>query len=156
MSADDIKLPPMPDFSDSEDWEAAIHAWGIAAIQADRASRAEPVAWRIRHRPPPGMTGNYPWGYTEIPPGALDARYECEPLRVGHSPQGDAPARAVAGQLREPKNGGGWHVVWWNESMRMMLPDGARLDGYNGYRNGTMQLTVKVDAARSTPAKDAS
>lgn len=40
MSADDIKLPPMPNLSAAEDWEAAIHAWGIAAIQADRASRA--------------------------------------------------------------------------------------------------------------------
>jgi len=39
MSADDIKLPPMPNLSAAEDWEAAIHAWGIAAIQADRASR---------------------------------------------------------------------------------------------------------------------
>lgn len=55
--------------------------------------------------------------------------------------------RKAAGNIQEPLNGDGWHVVWWNESMRLMLPDGSRLDRFQGYRNGTMQLTIKTDAA---------
>lgn len=55
--------------------------------------------------------------------------------------------RKTAGNIQEPMNGDGWHVVWWNESMRLMLPDGSRLDRFQSYRNGTMQLTIKTDAA---------
>lgn len=52
--------------------------------------------------------------------------------------------RRVAGTLREPINGDGWKVIWWNESMRLMLPDGLRLDHWWQYSNGTMQLTIKA------------
>jgi len=63
----------------------------IAAIQADRASRADPVAWRIRYRSEPGMIGHYPWSFTDRIRGArLDTHYEYEPLYVAPSPQGDA------------------------------------------------------------------
>ncbi|AZY50115.1 hypothetical protein C0J09_14010 [Bordetella avium] len=60
---------------------------------------------------------------------------------------GKDAARKTAGNIQEPMNGDGWHVVWWNESMRLMLPDGSHLDRFQGCRNGTMQLTIKTDAA---------
>ncbi len=50
---------------------------------------------------------------------------------------------ATAGALREPKNGDGWKVAWWNESMRMMLPDHHHLDSFQAYRNGTLTLIIK-------------
>lgn len=64
-------------------------------------------------------------------------------LRKMHAAQQTAPQPLTADELREPKNGQQWRVVWWNESCRMMLPSGAKVSGYNGYRNGTMQFTIK-------------
>ena len=52
-----------------------------------------------------------------------------------------------AGSLREPKNGNGWKVHWWNESARLMLPDGYRVDNCTIHRNRTIQLMIKADAA---------
>lgn len=70
--------------------------------------------------------------------------------RYANRQSGDAP---TAGKLREPKNGDGWRVVWWNESVRMMLPDDKRLDSFQGYKNGTLVLTIKeADAARAQRA----
>lgn len=56
-------------------------------------------------------------------------------------------AQGDAGTLREPKDGSGWKVHWWSESMRLMLPDGYRIDSHQNYKNGTMQFTIKADAA---------
>ncbi len=45
------------------------------------AARAEPVAWRIRHRSDLGMIGHYPWFFTDrIRGGLLEDKYEYEPL----------------------------------------------------------------------------
>lgn len=63
--------------------------------------------------------------------------------------QGRQQTRQVAGAVREPVNGDGWTVHWWNESMRLMLPDGMRVDSFQSYRTGTMQLTIKADAQRA-------
>lgn len=57
--------------------------------------------------------------------------------------QQPAPQPLTADDLHEPKNGQQWRVVWWNESCRMMLPVGLKVDRYKGYRNGTMQFTLK-------------
>lgn len=52
----------------------------------------------------------------------------------------------TADGLKEPKNGEQWHVVWWNESCRMMLPSTAKLARFVAYKNGTLQFTVKENA----------
>lgn len=60
-----------------------------------------------------------------------------------------APAAAerkplTAGELREPKNGSGWRVEWWNESARLMLPDDMKLDSFDAYRNGALVFRIKA------------
>jgi hypothetical protein len=52
----------------------------------------------------------------------------------------------TADELKEPKNGEQWHVVWWNESCRMMLPSDAKLDSFVAYKNGTLKFTIKKAA----------
>lgn len=53
------------------------------------------------------------------------------------------PEPLTADDLKEPKNGKQWHVEWWNESCRMMLPSGSKLDSFHSYKNGTLQFTIK-------------
>ncbi|MGG5151197.1 hypothetical protein [Alcaligenes aquatilis] len=60
--------------------------------------------------------------------------------------------RKLAGSVREPANGNGWRVHWWNESMRLMLPEGSRIHYHNIFGNGTMVITIKTDAARKEQA----
>lgn len=62
-------------------------------------------------------------------------------LAVDAAPAPVAPA--VAGDLTEPKNGAAWRVEWWNESARLMLPDGSTLDSFQSYKNGTLMFTIK-------------
>lgn len=61
-----------------------------------------------------------------------------------------APAAPVQGltadDIKEPKNGTNWRVVWWNESCRMLLPADKQLDSFQAYKNGTMQFTLKKRA----------
>lgn len=58
-----------------------------------------------------------------------------------------AATQAVqADNLKEPKNGDNWRVVWWNESCRMLLPADKALDSFQSYKNGTMQFTLKQRA----------
>lgn len=71
-----------------------------------------------------------------------ELRKEIETLRA----QQDADK--VAGSVREPVNGDGWRVHWWNESMRLMLPDGSHIHHANIFKNGTKVITIKTDAAR--------
>lgn len=52
-------------------------------------------------------------------------------------------APLTADDLREPKNGDEWRVEWWNESCRMLLPSDMQLDGFQSYKNGTLQFTIK-------------
>ena len=60
------------------------------------------------------------------------------------------PAVALtADDMREPKNGRAWRVEWWNESARLMLPNGSKLDRCEAYRNGTLIFTIKKVAAPS-------
>jgi hypothetical protein len=49
----------------------------------------------------------------------------------------------TADEIKEPKDGTSWRVVWWNESCRMMLPVDKALDSFQSYKNGTMQFTLK-------------
>ena len=63
-----------------------------------------------------------------------------------------AQRQFLAGEVPEPQNGAGWQVHWWNEHMRMMLPDGNYVDGFNTFKNGTMVITIKR-APRSADAK---
>lgn len=72
-------------------------------------------------------------------------------LRRAALAQQDA-SRQVAGSVREPVNGNGWRVHWWNESMRLMLPEGSRIHHHNIFGNGTMVITIKTDAARKEQA----
>lgn len=55
----------------------------------------------------------------------------------------DALQVASADNLREPTNGTAWRVEWWNESARLMLPAGSKLDSFQSYRNGTLMFTIK-------------
>lgn len=58
-----------------------------------------------------------------------------------------APAHGpTADDIKEPKNGTNWRVVWWNESCRMMLPADKALDSFQSYKNGTLQFTLKQRA----------
>ena len=61
-------------------------------------------------------------------------------------PQQAKPEPLTADDLKEPKNGKQWRVEWWNESCRMMLPAGSKLDGFVSYKNGTLQFTIKKTA----------
>ena len=36
-----------------------------------------------------------------------------------------------------------WRVEWWNESARLMLPAGSKLDSFQSYKNGTLMFTIK-------------
>lgn len=54
-----------------------------------------------------------------------------------------APVALTADDLREPKNGTAWRVEWWNESARLMLPAGSKLDSFQAYKNGTLMFTIK-------------
>lgn len=54
-----------------------------------------------------------------------------------------AGERQSADDIREPVNGERWRVHWWNESCRMLLPAGARIDSFQSYKNGTLQFTIK-------------
>lgn len=54
-----------------------------------------------------------------------------------------AAKEATADELREPKNGAAWRVEWWNESARLMLPAGSKLDSFQSYQNGTLMFTIK-------------
>lgn len=67
----------------------------------------------------------------------------------------DALQVASADTLREPKNGTAWHVEWWNESARLMLPAGSKLDSFQAYKNGTLMFTIKrtADCIPSQEAK---
>lgn len=62
-----------------------------------------------------------------------------------------APQAVQADNLKEPKNGDNWRVVWWNESCRMLLPADKALDSFQSYKNGTLQFTLKQ---RLPAAKD--
>lgn len=59
------------------------------------------------------------------------------------APSPVAPTPATADDLREPKNGAMWRVEWWNETMRMMLPNSHTLQGCTRYKNGTLVLTIR-------------
>ncbi len=120
----------------------------LSTASAPVAGEAKPVAWR--YQTPTG------WHATTDAEKAVrvGTHHPLEPLYAAPqaSPAADGrdakdETRKTAGNIQEPMNGDGWHVVWWNESMRLMLPDGSRLDRFQGYRNGTMQLTIKTDAA---------
>ncbi|MGQ3051047.1 MAG: hypothetical protein ACT6S0_04620 [Roseateles sp.] len=52
-------------------------------------------------------------------------------------------ASMSADDLREPKNGTAWRVDWWNESARLMLPAGSKLDSSQSFKNGTLMFTIK-------------
>lgn len=65
----------------------------------------------------------------------------------------DRDGRQTAGSLREPVNGEGWKVHWWNESMRLLLPDDRRIDSHRHYQNGTTHLTIKAEAQRAKEPK---
>lgn len=54
-----------------------------------------------------------------------------------------AEARPSADDLREPTNGTAWRVEWWNESARLMLPAGSKLDSFQSFKNGTLMFTIK-------------
>ncbi|SAI59104.1 Uncharacterised protein [Bordetella ansorpii] len=131
-----------------------------AAVLADREERQQwqpietaPAGLRIllgpREAPVAGMVKHYEDGtcanVVHYNGSVLVADYHC----TEWSPLPAGAQRQVAGAVREPVNGDGWKVVWWNESMRLLLPDGYRLDHWNGYRNGTKQLTIKADAQRA-------
>lgn len=64
-------------------------------------------------------------------------------------PPGEAGelAKLRAGQLKEPESGDGWRVEWWNENMRLMLPDSRALSRVQAYQNGTTVMTFKDRAA---------
>lgn len=58
-----------------------------------------------------------------------------------------APAHGLtADDIKEPKDGTSWRVVWWNESCRMLLPADKALDSFQSYKNGTLQFTLKQRA----------
>lgn len=57
------------------------------------------------------------------------------------------PGRRYASEVREPLDDDKWEVHWWNESMRLMLPPGRYVYSAVLYGNGTMQLTIKANAA---------
>lgn len=48
----------------------------------------------------------------------------------------------TADDLKEPKNGAAWRVVWWNESARLMLPAASTLYSFQTYKTGTMVFTI--------------
>lgn len=79
-----------------------------------------------------------------------DPRYAAAPIPPA-SEQRDTK-RLDADALREPIDGNEWRVQWWNESCRMMLPAGMILDGFQSYRNGTLQFTIKKRPA-TAPAQ---
>ncbi|MEJ2800599.1 hypothetical protein WAE61_01870 [Comamonadaceae bacterium PP-2] len=116
-----------------DDVEIALRRY--AALAAQGGQDAEPVAKIGMNRYGGKKTEWFDaQEAAEMPVGTL---IYARPPRT----QGDA------GSLREPANGSGWKVHWWNESMRLMLPDGLHIDSYQGYRNGAMQFTIKADAA---------
>jgi len=66
----------------------------------------------------------------------------------------DALQVASADNLREPKNGTAWRVEWWNESARLMLPAGSKLDNFTSYKNGTLMFTIKrIPAPGAAPGE---
>lgn len=90
----------------------------------------------------------------------LDRVQELDDLNTQLCEQADAAANAyreleaqlaaqkplTADDIKEPQDGTHWRVVWWNESCRMLLPATKRLDGFQAYKNGTMQFTLKSTA----------
>jgi hypothetical protein len=64
-----------------------------------------------------------------------------------------AQRQFLAGEVREPLNGAGWQVHWWNEYMRLMLPDGNYIDHFNTFKNGTMVITIKRSPRLAAIAK---
>lgn len=75
------------------------------------------------------------------------ARYKAEA-----KPEAQQPL--TADDLKEPKNGAAWRVEWWNESARLMLPAGSKLDRFNSYRNGTLVFTIKRIGASGEASND--
>ncbi|UYY88084.1 hypothetical protein [Alcaligenes sp. SMD-FA] len=107
-------------------------------------------AWAFNDTP---NSANFPTGRNSL------GDYECpETDGAWHGWQARAALaqqdayRKLAGSVREPANGNGWRVHWWNESMRLMLPEGSRIHYHNIFRNGTMVITIKTDAARKEQA----
>jgi hypothetical protein len=61
-------------------------------------------------------------------------------------------ASKSAGRLIEPKSGDGWNVVWWNEHLRAMVPDGMEVSRCHMFGNGTMIVGFKRSATRAAAA----
>lgn len=78
----------------------------------------------------------------------LKLRRKVDALTAAPQPPEAAPVREplTADEIKEPKPGANWRVVWWNESCRMMLPADKALDSFQSYKNGTMQFTLKQRA----------
>lgn len=56
-----------------------------------------------------------------------------------------------ADDLRAPKDGAEWKVVWWNESARLMLPTNRVLSSAKSYGNNTLMFTIKKRVYESQP-----
>ena len=94
----------------------------VAAQPTDQSVTPEYLSWLVSVQPRAGVGGNEAWNA-----GVAWAK----------------AAPVTADDLKEPKNGKQWHVEWWNESCRMMLPSGSKLDSFHSYKNGTLQFTIK-------------
>ena len=58
---------------------------------------------------------------------------------------------STADNLREPKDGAEWKVVWWNESARLMLPANKVLSSAKSYGNNTLMFTIKKRVYETQP-----
>ena len=128
------------------------NAMGIEARAqlAQRQVPAKPVAWLLGCQT---MGGDVGWKLSFSQSGAgvchrLNGKEYERPLYTEQQVQAmlaasPTPPQPAADDMREPKNGKEWHVEWWNESLRMMLPSDMRLAGVKHFSSGTMTLTLK-------------
>ena len=133
MTKDEVLKLALEALEKCSDWPNAYDkcSKAVTALRealAEQPAQQEPVAIRLSN----GVIDVL--GSALVPIGTL--LYTTPPQRKP----------LTADELKEPKNGEQWHIVWWNESCRMMLPFDAKLDSFTSYKNGTLQFTIKKAA----------